>query len=369
MLLNAVTITTTFSLLPDFFLTASLCPIFLFLRLVPAFVLLSVQQVKCLSSINEKSEKANQSEVHQINVGSRKIIYFQNHKEEIESQTYLRRTKDGTFRHDLGDNNVHRVSSLFLLPHRRCHYIGHKISICNLSTMISLHFVSLLVLLPLLVNPSMGFSTLPSTALHQSADVSSSSSWVGTKTYLYIDSSNDSVGGYSLETIESIKSNEWGIPSSNTLPPLSPIPRNELDNGGKVTLVGSGPGDPDLLTLKAHKLLQDPDALVIVDRLVSQEIVDIIRGEIKIARKLPGCAELAQEEIYWWTHQGLAAGKHVIRLKIGDPFVFGRGGEEVIQFRKFGVESKVIPVRDIQVSWVFFYWALHHVLAACWFLI
>ncbi|KAL3907240.1 MAG: hypothetical protein SGARI_003632 [Bacillariaceae sp.] len=95
--------------------------------------------------------------------------------------------------------------------------------------------------------------------------------------------------------------------------------------------------------MKAVKLLQDPDALVIVDRLVSQEIKDLIQGEIKVARKLPGCAELAQEEIYWWTHQGLAAGKHVIRLKIGDPFVFGRGGEEVLKFRHFGVESKVVP--------------------------
>jgi Tetrapyrrole (Corrin/Porphyrin) Methylases len=179
---------------------------------------------------------------------------------------------------------------------------------------------------------------------------------VGTRLFLYVDSSSMGTNGgngggecYSLETIESIKSNEWGIPSSTTLPPYSSVPRAELDNGGKVTLVGSGPGDPDLLTLKAHRLLQDPDALVIADRLVSQEILDLIRGEVKVARKLPGCAELAQEEIYWWTHQGLGEGRHVVRLKIGDPFVFGRGGEEVIQFRKFGVESTVIPVRSIVV--------------------
>jgi hypothetical protein len=154
----------------------------------------------------------------------------------------------------------------------------------------------------------------------------------------------------SLDVVEYSKSNEWGIPSSNSLSPLSDTPMNQLENGGRITLVGSGPGDPELLTMKAVKLLQDPNALVIVDRLVSPEIVDLIQGEVKVARKLPGCAELAQEEIYWWAHQGLAAGKHVIRLKIGDPFVFGRGGEEVLKFRQYGVEAKVVPVRVTRVD-------------------
>lgn len=108
-------------------------------------------------------------------------------------------------------------------------------------------------------------------------------------------------------------------------------------------MVGSGPGDPDLLTLAAHRILSDPDILVISDRLVSKEILSIIRGECRIARKLPGCADAAQEEIYKWCKEGLDAGKHVVRLKIGDPFVFGRGGEEVLKFREFGVEPKVIP--------------------------
>jgi hypothetical protein len=144
--------------------------------------------------------------------------------------------------------------------------------------------------------------------------------------------------------------NEWGIPDSKTLQPFGSQPREQLENGGKITLVGSGPGDPELLTLSAYKLLQDPDALVICDRLVSSEIVDLIQGEVKVARKLPGCAELAQEEIYSWAHEGLAKGRHVIRLKIGDPFVFGRGGEEVITFRRFGVESNIIPVRSSRQS-------------------
>lgn len=152
--------------------------------------------------------------------------------------------------------------------------------------------------------------------------------------------------------------NEWGIPYSSTLPPLidtgrsgsksSPSRRPQsLPNGGRVTLLGSGPGDPDLLTVAAYKLLtvHDPNVLVIADRLVSQEILNLIPNPVKVARKMPGCAELAQEEIYWWTYQALNQGKHVIRLKIGDPFVFGRGGEEVLTFRRFGVEAKVIPVR------------------------
>ncbi len=165
--------------------------------------------------------------------------------------------------------------------------------------------------------------------------------------FLFVD--NNGAGGngmekYSKEVIESSKQNEWGIPSRDVLDPLSPTPLEQLGNGGKITLVGSGPGDPDLLTVKAYQLLQDPDAVVIADRLVSQEILDLVKGEIKVARKLPGCAENAQAEIYWWAYQGLAEGKHVIRLKIGDPFVFGRGGEEVLQFREFGVESKVVPV-------------------------
>lgn len=151
---------------------------------------------------------------------------------------------------------------------------------------------------------------------------------------------------------EATITNEWGIPDSKMLEPIMDAAATTtttkvgkiLPNGGTVTLVGAGPGDPDLLTVAAYKLLtENPDALVISDRLVAKEILDLIPCEIKIARKLPGCAELAQEEIYWWCYQGLVQGRQVIRLKIGDPFVFGRGGEEVLTFRRFGVEPTVIP--------------------------
>lgn len=153
--------------------------------------------------------------------------------------------------------------------------------------------------------------------------------------------------------------NDWGIPHSSELEPLSPnrmpVP-DRLPNGGRVTLVGAGPGDPGLLTMSAYKLLtENPDALVIADRLVSGEILDLIAGEVKVARKIPGCAELAQEEIYWWAHQALQEGRHVIRLKIGDPFCYGRGSEEVLLFRRLGVESKVIPVS----TWMFAGFDMH----------
>jgi len=158
--------------------------------------------------------------------------------------------------------------------------------------------------------------------------------------------------------------NEWGIPNSQSLPPIlitakNSQKKNQLPNGGRISLVGAGPGDPDLLTVSAYRLLTNNDnngnscntitnnnksnILVISDRLVSKEILDLIPYETKIARKLPGCQNLAQEEIYWWCYQGLQQGKHVVRLKIGDPFVFGRGGEEVLTFRRFGVEPNVIP--------------------------
>ncbi len=136
------------------------------------------------------------------------------------------------------------------------------------------------------------------------------------------------------------------FPNSQTLAPLSSHVMSQLPNGGRITLVGSGPGDPSLLTVAADRLLRDPNVIVIADRLVSDEIMDLLAtSNVHVARKWPGCAEQAQEEIYHWTYQALLQGRHVVRLKIGDPFVFGRGAEEVLTFRKWGVEPKVIPVR------------------------
>lgn len=160
---------------------------------------------------------------------------------------------------------------------------------------------------------------------------------------------HDARSSYSIErrtTLSATANNEWGIPNSSELPPLQSKVTKILPNGGRLTLLGAGPGDPDLLTVAAHRLLtENTNALVIADRLVAPEILNIIAAaDVKVARKLPGCAELAQEEIYHWIYEGLREGQHVIRLKIGDPFVFGRGGEEILKCRTFGVEAHVIPV-------------------------
>ncbi len=123
----------------------------------------------------------------------------------------------------------------------------------------------------------------------------------------------------------------------------SATPGSTHASGGRVSLVGSGPGDPELLTVQAMKLIQEAD-LVISDRLVSNDILGLVRGELKVANKKPGCAEVAQEEIYRWVCEGVEGGKNVVRLKIGDPYLFGRGGEEVLYFREhLQVEPFISP--------------------------
>lgn len=107
------------------------------------------------------------------------------------------------------------------------------------------------------------------------------------QTSAYADDNSEAPPGMTTSVHLSERSN---VSSSNLPPSCAP-------NGGKITMVGSGPGDPDLLTMAAHKILADPTALVVSDRLVSQEILDLIQGEVKIAKKMPGCAEQAQEEV------------------------------------------------------------------------
>ncbi|WVR07930.1 uroporphyrinogen-III C-methyltransferase [Kwoniella sp. DSM 27419] len=113
---------------------------------------------------------------------------------------------------------------------------------------------------------------------------------------------------------------------------------------GRILLIGSGPGHPGLLTCAAHHALKTA-TLILSDKLVPSEILALIPPSTKlhIAKKFPGNAEGAQNEMMQLALEGARAGEVVVRLKQGDPFVYGRGGEEVLYFRENGFESVVIP--------------------------
>jgi uroporphyrin-III C-methyltransferase/precorrin-2 dehydrogenase/sirohydrochlorin ferrochelatase len=113
---------------------------------------------------------------------------------------------------------------------------------------------------------------------------------------------------------------------------------------GRVTLVGAGPGDPDLLTIKALRALQDAD-IIFYDELVSPEILDRARRDaalVPVGRRV-GKPGIGQDAINRLMIDAAKAGRRAVRLKGGDPFVFGRGGEEVEALRRAGVAYSIIP--------------------------
>lgn len=119
---------------------------------------------------------------------------------------------------------------------------------------------------------------------------------------------------------------------------------NKAAAAGRVYLVGAGPGDPELLTLKAARLLERADVIV-HDGLVSQEILDLASSSARLVSvaKKRSLHSVPQDQINQILVSEAAKGHLVVRLKGGDPFIFGRGGEEADDCKAAGVDVEIVP--------------------------
>ncbi|KAK3065137.1 hypothetical protein LTS18_008571 [Coniosporium uncinatum] len=131
--------------------------------------------------------------------------------------------------------------------------------------------------------------------------------------------------------------------NANTAP-LDPHTLDARSKRGTIILAGSGPGHPSLLTLATHQAIKTAD-LILADKLVPSPILDLIprRTPVQIARKFPGNADAAQQELQALALAALKEGKVVLRLKQGDPYLYGRGAEELADFRAHGYPVTVLP--------------------------
>ncbi len=113
---------------------------------------------------------------------------------------------------------------------------------------------------------------------------------------------------------------------------------------GKVYLVGAGPGDPQLLTVKALRLMETAD-VVVYDRLVSAEVLQLVATSVARIYVGKACGDhtLNQREIDRVLIDQARSGRGVVRLKGGDPFIFGRGGEEALALAAAGIDFEVVP--------------------------
>jgi uroporphyrin-III C-methyltransferase len=125
---------------------------------------------------------------------------------------------------------------------------------------------------------------------------------------------------------------------------MDPAVRHRAGSGGRVYLIGAGPGDPELLTLKAARALARAD-VVLIDDLVDRGVLEHAPTQVRVVEvgKRGGCRSTPQAFIERLMVRLARSGKVVVRVKGGDPFVFGRGGEEVLALTAAGVTCEVVP--------------------------
>ena len=113
---------------------------------------------------------------------------------------------------------------------------------------------------------------------------------------------------------------------------------------GKVYIVGAGPGDPELITIKAIRRIQEAD-VIMYDKLVNEQLLEYARpdADLVYCGKAPMQHMMTQEQINRALVSYTLKGKKVVRLKGGDPFVFGRGGEEILELAANGIAYEVVP--------------------------
>ncbi len=119
---------------------------------------------------------------------------------------------------------------------------------------------------------------------------------------------------------------------------------SEREGKGKVYIVGAGPGDPELLTVRAKRLIEGA-SYIVHDALVGEETLSFARVDAKLinAGKRRGKHRMEQDEINNLLAELAASGKEVVRLKGGDPFIFGRGAEEALFLKSHGIDFEVVP--------------------------